>query len=44
LIVIEVETSPSGMPSKSVFGVGERVDRDALATNLAEARRAWSES
>jgi hypothetical protein len=35
LIVIEVETSPSGMPREERLHVLERVDRDALAADLA---------
>ena len=44
LIVIDVETSSSGMPSKSELHVGERVDRDAGPPHLAARRARSSES
>jgi hypothetical protein len=43
LIVIEVETSPSGDAREERLRVVERVDRDALAPT-SPSERAWSES
>jgi hypothetical protein len=39
LIVIDVDTSPSGMPVERCAHVLDRVDRDARSPNLAET--AW---
>ena len=39
LIVIDVETRSSGMPSKSVGHVLDRVDRDADAADFAGRER-----
>ena len=36
LIVIETETSPRSMPGEQRLHVVERVDRDALAADLAQ--------
>ena len=39
LIVIDVETSPSGMPAEERLHVLERVDRDTFPADLAERAR-----
>ena len=39
MIVIDVETSPSGMPVEQHLHVGERVDRDAGPPHLALGAR-----
>ena len=39
LIVIDTETSPRSMPAEQRLHVVERVDRDALAADLAERAR-----
>jgi len=38
LIVIDVDTSPSGMPENQRTHIVERIDRDAFATDLASER------
>ena len=44
LIVIDTLTSPRSIPCKQRLHVIERVDRDALAPDLAQRLRGWSES